>query len=86
VPGYDGGVSRLSSPRRRLPSGALPWLVPLLALALAGCPDVEQAAPPTQCTKAYEKCTLREGVLGICDTTACAPGQSEPCLVCRSQH
>jgi hypothetical protein len=52
---------------------------------LIACGDIKPAAPKA-CTKAYEQCTMPSGVLGVCDTVDCAPGQSEPCLVCRSQH
>jgi len=55
-------------------------------LALTGCPGGDSGAPPATCRNAYDKCTLRQGVLGICDTVPCAEGQPEPCLVCRSQH
>jgi hypothetical protein len=51
---------------------------------LLGCPNVESGAP-TVCTKAYDKCTLPSGVLGVCDSVPCADG-GDPCLVCRSQH
>jgi len=58
----------------------------LLCLAtLCACPELKSSAPKG-CTKAYEQCTLATGVLGVCDTVACAEGQPEPCLVCRSQH
>jgi hypothetical protein len=52
---------------------------------LLGCPSLESAAPKS-CTRAYDKCTLSNGVLGVCDTVPCTEGQAEPCLVCRSQH
>ncbi len=55
------------------------------ALMLMACGDIKPAAPKA-CTKAYEQCTMPSGVLGVCDTVECAAGQSEPCLVCRSQH
>jgi hypothetical protein len=55
------------------------------AALLLGCPSLEGGAPKT-CTRAYDKCTLPSGVLGVCDTVPCDPGQTEPCLVCRSQH
>lgn len=52
--------------------------------------------PAAQCSKAYDKCTLPSGVLGICDVVDCsdngtvsAPDAREvtpPCLACRSQH
>jgi hypothetical protein len=56
-----------------------------VAFMLIACGDIKPAAPKT-CTKAYEQCTMPSGVLGVCDTIECAAGQSEPCLVCRSQH
>jgi hypothetical protein len=55
------------------------------AALLFGCPNAEAGASKI-CTKAYEKCSLPSGVLGVCDTVPCAPGQPDPCLVCRSQH
>jgi hypothetical protein len=56
-----------------------------LAILLAGCPELKSSAPGS-CSKAYEQCTLDSGVLGVCDSVACSAGESEPCLVCRSQH
>jgi len=60
----------------------------LAALALSGCPDPTPRGtePAASCRRAYEKCTLPTGVLGVCDPVDCAVGQPEPCLVCRSQH
>jgi hypothetical protein len=55
------------------------------AALLLGCPSVEGGAPKA-CTRAYDKCTLPSGVLGICDTVPCTAGEAGPCLVCRSQH
>lgn len=52
---------------------------------VSGCPP-GGGGPVKSCTKAYERCQLADGVLGICDTTACAPNATPPCLVCRSQH
>jgi hypothetical protein len=49
------------------------------------CGDIKPAAPKL-CTKADEQCTMPSGVLGVCNVVDCAPGQAEPCLVCRSQH
>ena len=42
--------------------------------------------PATTCVKAYDKCMLATGVLGICDQVDCQEGQAGPCLICRSQH
>jgi len=62
------------------------------SLALAACPEGnarphgKNEAKPRACTKAYEKCELGNGVLGVCDVVDCAPGIPEPCLHCRSQH
>jgi hypothetical protein len=58
----------------------------LSAWSLAGCPGAREREPEQACRRAYDKCMLPTGVLGICDTVACAPGAMEPCLVCRSQH
>lgn len=61
-------------------------LLLLAAMGASACPDKGGSPPPTRCEKAYEKCTLSSGVLGVCDTVECAEGQPPPCLVCRSQH
>ena len=55
-------------------------------LLLAGCPAGESARPTSECTKAYEKCVLPNGVLGICDTVLDSNEQTPPRLVCKSQH
>jgi hypothetical protein len=55
-------------------------------LGLSACPETGSSKPPAACSKAYEKCTLPSGVLGICDTVDCSEGATPPCLVCRSQH
>ena len=61
------------------------WL--LLAVTLAACPDLASTShPTTTCSKAYEKCVLASGVLGVCDPVDCPDNQPPPCLVCRSQH
>jgi hypothetical protein len=65
---------------RRLTMTLLAWLM------LGGCPEVRDGAPAGRCVKAYEQCTLRTGVLGVCDTVTCPQDQTPPCLVCRSQH
>ena len=62
------------------------WAGCCVALALAACGDIKQAGPAKTCAKAYEQCVLPSGVLGVCNTVDCAPGQPEPCLICRSQH
>jgi hypothetical protein len=51
-----------------------------------GCPEPSRAHTTAKCTKAYEQCTLAEGLLGVCDPIECSDGQSPPCFVCRSQH
>jgi len=53
---------------------------------LAACGDVKKGGPAKACTKEYEQCTMPSGVLGVCNSVACAEGQPAPCLVCRSQH
>jgi hypothetical protein len=61
----------------------------LALFALCACPDPGPhggANAPTVCVKAYDKCTLASGVLGVCDPIDCAAGQAAPCFVCRSQH
>lgn len=62
------------------------WLVLLLVPFTFGCPDVRQPPAPTVCEKAYEKCKLPDGPLGVCDRRPCKSGEPEPCLVCVSQH
>jgi hypothetical protein len=54
--------------------------------SLGGCPEIRDGAPQMRCVKAYDKCTLSSGVLGVCDTVACSADQTPPCLECRSQH
>lgn len=63
-------------------------VAPLLLLALwaVGCPELQPAAVPVVCGKAYEKCKLPSGPLGVCDRRPCPPGEAEPCLVCVPQH
>jgi hypothetical protein len=64
----------------------------LLLLLLSACPEAKaprdghSGTPAKGCSKAYEKCELAPGLLGICDVVDCAPGAPEPCLQCRSQH
>jgi hypothetical protein len=54
----------------------------VFAIILAGCPG--SSAPSTECTRAGDRCQIREGLLGVCsESTECA---APPCLVCRSQH
>lgn len=58
------------------------WCCP----ALIACPEAASGKPADQCVKAYDKCTLPSGVLGICDMVDCADDAGASCLVCRSQH
>jgi hypothetical protein len=76
---------RLESEERMMARTSLQVLA---MLALCACPDPSggTAKPARECAKAYEKCTLPSGVLGVCDPVDCTVGQSEPCLICRSQH
>jgi hypothetical protein len=55
-------------------------------VTLAACGDIKPGGAPKACTKADEQCTLPSGVLGVCNVVECAQGQTEPCLICRSQH
>lgn len=55
-------------------------------LALSACPDAASSKLTQLCGKAYDKCLLPSGVLGICDSVECVDGKSPPCLICRSQH
>ena len=67
----------------------MPRATMILALhvaLLAACGDVKPGAARKVCTKAYEQCTMPSGVLGVCNTVDCPPGEPEPCFVCRSQH
>lgn len=61
-------------------------LVMLLLLFGAGCPELESGSVPARCARAYEKCKLPSGPLGVCDRRACKDGETEPCLVCVPQH
>jgi hypothetical protein len=54
--------------------------------ALVACPEAGSGSPTDRCVRAYDKCVLSSGVLGICDTVECADDASASCLVCRSQH
>jgi hypothetical protein len=56
-----------------------------IATAL-GCPEPKGATVQAHCSKAYEQCVLSSGVLGVCNPVECSANQTEPCLVCRSQH
>lgn len=58
----------------------------LLGFLVTGCPEVRGVAPTSECKQAYEKCKLPEGPLGVCDRRVCKAGETEPCLVCVSQH
>ena len=57
-----------------------------LASALSACPEGASEKVGERCRKAYDKCMLPTGVLGICDLVECENGQTPPCLVCRTQH
>lgn len=61
-------------------------LLLISSLSGIGCPELKQGGPSQVCAKAYEQCTLKPGVLGVCDTVPCAEGATPPCLICRSQH
>jgi len=61
---------------------SLTWL----GATLSGCPDARAPSAKEACARAYDKCTLASGVLGVCDTVDCPSEQATPCLVCRSQH
>jgi thioredoxin 1 len=54
--------------------------------ALSACSELKGTEPAARCTKAYDKCVLPSGVLGICDPVECTGDSPPPCLVCRSQH
>ena len=59
----------------------------LIALLLGACPDAGSTNQPKgTCSKAYDKCVLASGVLGVCDPVDCPENQPPPCMVCRSQH
>lgn len=63
-------------------------LIAAFALGAYGCPDPSErnGKPQELCRKAYDKCTLPSGVLGVCDVTDPPAGQTQPGLVCRAQH
>lgn len=70
-------ISRTPAPRTLL----------FLAVAtLAACGRDIKPPAPKACLEAHDQCTMPSGVLGVCNLVDCAPGQAEPCLVCRSQH
>lgn len=56
-----------------------------LLLLLTSCPGLEPPTPSV-CTKAYEKCKLPNGPLGVCEVVPCAAAQTTPCFKCNSQH
>ncbi len=58
----------------------------LSAALLGGCPDARDQGPTAACSKAYDKCVLSTGVLGVCNIVDCPQDQAAPCFVCRSQH
>ena len=60
------------------------WLL-LLALSCVGCPE-RQGGASDNCAKRGEQCTLKPGVLGVCNDGPCPAGREPPCLVCTSQH
>ena len=53
---------------------------------LSGCPDMGDPKPLPRCAKAYDKCSISPGVLGLCEPIGCQIDQPPPCFVCRSQH
>ncbi len=58
----------------------------LLLLLLCGCPDLEPSKISATCTKAFDKCKLADGPLGVCQEIECKAGEDKPCLKCVSQH
>lgn len=58
----------------------------ILTAAISGCPDPHVPSAQQPCARAYDKCTLASGVLGVCDAVDCPSAQQAPCFVCRSQH
>ena len=72
---------------RRTPLRTLACLLgTLAAAALSACPETQTGHAPTSCSKAYDKCELPNGVLGVCDVVECTEAATPPCLTCRSQH
>ncbi|HKP59816.1 MAG TPA: hypothetical protein VJV78_23995 [Polyangiales bacterium] len=61
-------------------------LLVAITTLLSGCPDPSSSGVRARCVKAYERCLLSGGVLGVCDQVDCEPSQAPPCFVCRSQH
>lgn len=73
--------------KRRCTSSAFVLFGALVSgLWLMACPEGAAEKPSATCAKAYDKCLLGTGVLGICDHVECAEGKAPPCLACRSQH
>lgn len=58
-----------------------------LGLAMVAC-DLEATAPaPTPtCTETGAQCQLPDGPLGVCERSACGPGEAAPCFRCTPQH
>jgi hypothetical protein len=63
------------------------WLGWLLVWLLAGCDlGTISTVPAARCTETGTQCQLAGGPLGVCERTACAPGESPPCFQCTPQH
>lgn len=58
----------------------------LMALLVAGCPNLAEAPISKTCTRLADKCKLDHGPLGVCISSTCGAGQTPPCYVCQPQH
>ncbi len=62
--------------------------VALLVAACLGC-DLDEYAQPEpsgECRESWALCQLEGGPLGVCESRACAPGETPPCFTCTPQH
>ncbi len=57
----------------------------LFLLVLLGCSGVGQETPGEDCVHLGDRCSLREGLLGICAETT-EPCETPPCMRCTPQH
>ena len=73
--------------RRR---SALLIAVSLAAAALGllvACDAGSLSVPsPARCIAVADQCQLEKGPLGVCERSACAPGETPPCFQCTPQH
>jgi len=59
----------------------------LASLFFVACDSSLYSEPPSAvCTESGAQCQLSKGPLGVCERSACQPGESSPCFQCTSQH